>query len=157
MILRSVAHGPHIGKPLYQAKYGGYIDPLSRFFMCLSLFIRVIMWGVYCFSLNIRWNSNTLATWCEELTHLKRPDAGKDWRQKRTTNDEMVAWHHWLNGHDFEEALGVGDGQGSLSCCSPWGDKESDMTELNWDLCLPNICSLWLSISLLIRIPVILN
>jgi len=62
-------------------------------------------------------------------------DAGKDWRQeeKGTTEDEMTRWHHWLNGHEFEQALGVGDEQGSLACCSPWGCKESDMTErLNW-------------------------
>ena len=65
----------------------------------------------------------------------KDPDAGKDWRQeeKRMTEDEMVGWHHWLNGREFEQALGVGDGEGSLVCCRPWGCKESDMTEqLNW-------------------------
>ena len=45
------------------------------------------------------------------------------------TEDEMVGWHHQLDGHEFEQALGVGDGQGSLVCCSPWGCKESDMTE----------------------------
>ena len=45
------------------------------------------------------------------------------------TEDEMVAWHHQLNGHEFEQALGVGDGQGGLACCSPWGHKESDMNE----------------------------
>ena len=45
------------------------------------------------------------------------------------TEDEMVRWHHQLNGHEFEQALGVGDEQGSLVCCSPWGHKESDMTE----------------------------
>ena len=61
----------------------------------------------------------------------KDPDAGKDWRQeeKGTTEDEMVGWHHWLNGHEFEQAPGDGEGQGSLVCCSPWGCKESDMTE----------------------------
>jgi len=49
------------------------------------------------------------------------------------TNDEMAGWHHQLNGHEFESAPGVGDRQGSLACCSPWGHKESDMTEgLNW-------------------------
>ena len=49
------------------------------------------------------------------------------------TEDKMVGWHHWLNGHEFEQALGVGDGQGSVACCSPWGHKESDMIEqLNW-------------------------
>ena len=45
------------------------------------------------------------------------------------TEDEMVGWHHQLNGHEFEQSLGVGDGQGSLECCSSWGFKESDMTE----------------------------
>ena len=45
------------------------------------------------------------------------------------TDDEMVGWHHWLNGHEFEQALGVGDGQGSLVCCSLWGYKESDTTK----------------------------
>ena len=66
---------------------------------------------------------------------LEKTDDGKGWRreQKGTTEDEMVGWHHWLNGHEFEQAPGVGDGQGSLACCSPWGHKESDMTEwLNW-------------------------
>ena len=65
----------------------------------------------------------------------KDPDAGKDWRQreKGTTEDKMVGWHHQLNGHEFESTPGVGNGQGGLVCCSPWGCKESDMTErLNW-------------------------
>ena len=61
----------------------------------------------------------------------KDPDAGKYCREeeKGTTEDEMVGWHHWLNGHEFEQAPGVGDGQGSLTCCSPWGRKESQLTE----------------------------
>ena len=65
----------------------------------------------------------------------KDPDAGNDWRQeeKGMTEDQMVGWHHWLNGYEFEQAPGVGDGQGSLECYSPWGCKESDTTEwLNW-------------------------
>ena len=64
----------------------------------------------------------------------KDPDAGEDWRQEKgTTEDEMVGWHHQLNGYEFEQDLGVGDGQGSLACCSLWGHKELDMTEqLNW-------------------------
>ena len=45
------------------------------------------------------------------------------------TEDEMVGWHHQLNGHEVELTPGVGDGQGSLACCSPWGHKDSDMTE----------------------------
>ena len=62
----------------------------------------------------------------------KDPDAGKDWRQeeKRMTEDEMVGWHHWLDGHEFEQAPGVGDGQGSLACCGSWGHRELDMTQL---------------------------
>ena len=66
---------------------------------------------------------------------LERPDAEKDWRQeeKGVTEDKMVGWHHWLNGHELEQAPGVDDGQGSLVCYSPWGRKELDTTEwLNW-------------------------
>ena len=61
----------------------------------------------------------------------KDPDAGKDQRQEEegTTEDEMVGWHHRLDGHLFEQALRVGDGQRNLAYCSPWGHKESDMTE----------------------------
>ena len=75
----------------------------------------------------------------------KDSDAGKDWRQeeRRTTEDEMVAWHHWLNGYEFKQASGIGDGQGSLVCCSPWGHKESDMTEqLNLTDWTEQLCSL---------------
>ena len=65
----------------------------------------------------------------------KDPDAGKDWGQ-----DEMVGWRHWLNGHEFEQAPGGGEGQGSLMCCSPRGRKELDSTEqLN-----NSIASLWI-------------
>ena len=65
----------------------------------------------------------------------KDPYAGKDWRQEEqgTTEDEIGGWHHWLNGNGFGWTLGVGDGQRGLSCCSPWGCKELDLTEqLNW-------------------------
>ena len=65
----------------------------------------------------------------------KDPDAGKYWRQeeKGMTEDEMIGWHHRLNGLEFEYTPGVGDGQGSLSRCSPWGHKESETAEwLNW-------------------------
>ena len=89
-----------------------------------------VHWKDWCWS----WNSNTLVTWCEELTHLKRPWC---WERLRagegTTEDEMVGWHHWLNGHGFGWTLGVGDGQGGLACRGSWGRKESDTTEwLNW-------------------------
>ena len=61
----------------------------------------------------------------------KDPDAGKDWRQeeKGMTEHDLVGWHHWLNGHEFEQAPWDGKGQGSRVCCSPWGGKELDMTE----------------------------
>ena len=69
---------------------------------------------------------------------MQRPESfektlmlGKIERQKEKgmTEDEMVGWHHRLDGREFEQALGVGEGQGSLACCSPWGHKESDTTE----------------------------
>ena len=85
----------------------------------------------------------------------KDPDAGIDLRQreKGTIEDEMVGWHHWLNGHDFEQALGVGDGQRSLACCSPWGRRVRHdwATELNRTLLIPKstyshpVCSLLLT------------
>ena len=65
----------------------------------------------------------------------KGPDVGKDWRQKEkeTTEDEMVGWHHQFDRHESEQAPWVGDGQGGLACYSAWGLKESDTTEwLNW-------------------------
>ena len=72
----------------------------------------------------------------------KDPDSGKDRRQeeKGMTEDETVGWHHWLNGYEFEQAPGVGEGQGRLACCSPWGCKESDMTE--WLNNNNNTCSI---------------
>ena len=65
----------------------------------------------------------------------KDPNAGKKWRQegKGMIEDKMVVWHHWLDGHEFGQPPGVGEGQGCLACCSPWGRKKSEMTEwLNW-------------------------
>ena len=62
--------------------------------------------------------------WPGDMKNLligKDPDAGKDWRQEKkgTTEDEMVGWHYWLDAHESEQTQGVGDGQGSLVCCSP--------------------------------------
>ena len=103
-----------------------------------------IHWKDWCWS----WNANTLATWCEELTYLKThfhpeneltrfyPDAGKDWRQeeKGITDDEMVGWHHWPNEHEFEQAPGVGDGQGSPAYWGSWGCRVGHKwaAELSW-------------------------
>ena len=68
----------------------------------------------------------------------KDPDAGKDLRQeeKGTTEDEMVGWHHWLDGHEFEQVLGVNDGQGGLGCCGPWSRRVGHdwVTKLNWQI-----------------------
>ena len=76
------------------------------------------------------WNSHTLA--CDVKNYLigKDPDSGKDWRQEKgMTEGKMVGWHHWLSRHEFEQAPGDGEGQGSLACWSPWGCKESDTTD----------------------------
>ena len=84
------------------------------------------------------WSSSTLATWCKGPTYWKRPWC---WERLKTggegtTEDEIVGCHQWLNGHEFEQAPGVSNGQGSLACCSPWRRKESDTTEwLNWLVC----------------------
>ena len=86
--------------------------------------------------------AETLILWPPDAKNWllgKNPDAGKDWRQeeKGTIEDEMVGWHHQLDGHEFEQVPGFGDGQGSLACCSPWGCKELDTTdcELNAHTC----------------------
>ena len=76
----------------------------------------------------------------------KDPDGGKDWRQEKgMREDEMVGWHQQLNGHEFKQASGDGEGEGSLACCSPWGHKESDTTEqLNWLRNEPrSFCHFW--------------
>ena len=89
--------------------------------------VLIINWKDWCGS----WSFNTLATWCKALIHWKNPDAGNDWRQEKKgiTEDELIGWHHWLNGNESEQAPGVGDGQGSLACCSPWYTKSQ--TRLN--------------------------
>ena len=69
----------------------------------------------------------------------KDPDAQKEWRQEEQgmTEDKMVGWYHRLNEHEFEQALGVGDGKGGLVCCLPWGSMAADTTErLNWKVWL---------------------
>ena len=75
--------------------------------------------------------AETLILWPPDAKNWrigKDPDAGKGWRQQKgTTEDEMVRWHHRLNGHAFEQTSGNSEGHGSLACCSPWGCKESDL------------------------------
>ena len=97
-----------------------------------SLYMFIFVLYLYYWSRS----STALATWCEELIHWKRPwcwQRLKAGEEKRMTKDEMAGWHHWVDGHEFKQALGVGDEQGSLACFSQWGCKELDMTErLNW-------------------------
>ena len=83
--------------------------------------------------------TETLILWPSDAKNWligKDPDAGKDWRQEETgmTKNEMVGWHHRLNRHEFEQATGDSDGQGSLTCCRLWGHKVRHdwVTELNW-------------------------
>ena len=91
-----------------------------------------ILWKDWCWS----WSFNPLVTWWDELTHWKRPWCWERLKAGGEGDDRGwdVGWHHQLDGLEFEQALGVGDGQGGLACCSLWGRKESDMTErLNWN------------------------
>ena len=76
------------------------------------------------------WSSNTLAMWCQQLTHWKDPDVGKDWgqKEKRATEDENVGWHHRFNRHELRQTPGDHEGQTRLVCCSPWGHRELDVT-----------------------------
>ena len=99
-------------------------------------------------TLNIHWKHwkllhwKQLQHWCWSLSSRlcspdaksqlfrKDPDAGKDWRQEKgTTEDKVVGWHHWFNGHELEKTPGDDERQEVLLCCSPWGHKELDMTE----------------------------
>ena len=73
------------------------------------------------------WNFGLLMQRANSLE--KNPNVGKDWEQKWATEDEMVGWHHWLNGLQFEQALGDDEGQGGLEHHSPWGLKELDVTK----------------------------
>ena len=79
----------------------------------------------------------------------KEPDAGKEWRQEEQgmTEDKMVGWYHWLNAHEFEQALRVGDGKGGLVCCLPWGPIVADTAErLNWKVWYAATSHTWLNI-----------
>ena len=83
--------------------------------------------------IKLEWNQRDILWPHDVKSQLigKYHDVGRDWRQekKEKTEDEMVGWHHWFNGHEFEQNLGDGRRQGSLVCCSPWGQKELDTTE----------------------------
>ena len=93
------------------------------------------LWKEWCES----WNSSTLATSCEELTHWKILWCweGLGQEKKGTTEDEMAGWYHWLDGCKSEWTPGFGDGQGGLVCCDSWGRKKLDTPgRLNWTMCL---------------------
>ena len=92
-----------------------------------------IHWKDWCWS----WSSNTLAPDAKSQLPGKDPDAGKDWKwkEKGMTEDEMVGWHHWLNGYEFEQVPIDGEKEGGLACCGPWSCKKSDTNEwlnVNW-------------------------
>ena len=79
-----------------------------------------IHWKDWCWS----WNSNILATWWEELTHWKKPWCWGNWgEEKGATENEVVGWHHQLNGHTFKQTLGDREGQGNTACCSSWSHR----------------------------------
>ena len=83
--------------------------------------------------LMLSWNSNILTTWCKQPTHWKRPWCW-EWLKAKgegVAEDEMVRWHHQLNGHEFEQTPGGSEGQGSLACCSPWGHRVDTTQRLN--------------------------
>ena len=86
-----------------------------------------IHWKDWCWS----WSSSTLATWCEQPTHWKRPWSWERLRAGGEGDDRrlMVEWHHWFNRRELGWTPGDSEGQGGLACCSPWGHKESDTTE----------------------------
>ena len=93
---------------------------LQAFGLCgFFSFLNPFHWKDWCWS----WSSNTLVTWCEEPSHWKRPQFWERLRARGegTTDDELVGWHHWLHGHEFEQTLGDSEGQGSLACCNSRG------------------------------------
>ena len=117
----------------------------SGAYLCMRVCVCVcVRWGQLVITVNLKGNQSWIyigRTDAEaEAPTLWPPDAknwligrdlgaGKDWRwEKGITEDETVGWHHWLDAHEFEQPPGVGDGQGSLACCSPRGSKESDVT-----------------------------
>ena len=103
-------------------------DQISQ---CQRKSVLNIHWKHWCWS----WSSSTLATWCKNWLIGKDLDSEKVWSQeeKGMIENEMVRWHFWLDGHEFVQALGIGDRQGVLACHSLWGLKELDTTEwLNW-------------------------
>ena len=89
-------------------------------------------WKDWCWS----WNSNTLANCCEELTHWKRPWCWERLKAGGEGDDrgQMVGWHHWLNGHEFEQALGYGDGQGSLAYAAVHGVTKNWTRLSDWTI-----------------------
>ena len=147
----------NISTDLWKQAFGTMLTAPNEYELPLSKHSQVILSKSYDFYTflppHLSWNSGnqswifigrtdteaeTPILWLSDVENWllrKNSDAGRDWGQEKKgmTEDEMVGWHHRLDGHEFQQASGVGDGQGSLVCCTPWGHKESDMTEqLNW-------------------------
>ena len=119
----------NLGETGYMYMYGWV--PLLFIWSYYNIVNWLGHWKDWCWS----WSSNTLAPWCKELTHWKRP---RCWDRLRAGGEgDDRGWDGWmayqLDRHEFEQTLGVGDGQGGLACCGSWGRKELDTTEwLNW-------------------------
>ena len=144
------SHG-RAGTPLWSLLTIEIIHNLNQF--CEHTLKVLILLGVMLSSVNPKGNQSWILIgrfdaeaeipilWLPDTKNRlfgKDPDAGKVWRweERGTTEGDVVGWHHWLDGHEFEQAPGVSDGQGGLVCCSLWGRKESDTTEwLNWTEC----------------------
>ena len=114
-------------------------DPASPF---LRRSVLGVHWKDWCWS----WNSNTLATWCEELTHWQKPWCWERLRAGGKGDDR--GWDGWMasptKGHGFGWTPGVGDGKGGLACCDSWGRRESDTTEqLNWTEVICGTFKVW--------------
>ena len=125
-------------KALVRLVSGGILCPLPMS-MSEDFFVSFLTWISLCYTKPLEWSSlvpGPEAKSSSEIMNLTSFTTSYHWKrlkeeEKGRTEDEMVGWHHPLDGHDFELAPEVADGQGSLACCSPCGCKELDITELN--------------------------
>ena len=125
-------------KALVRLVSGGILCPLPMS-MSEDFSVSFLIWISLCYTKPLEWSSlvpGPEAKSSSEIMNLTSFTTSYHWKrlkeeEKGRTEDEMVGWHHPLDGHDFELAPEVADGQGSLACCSPWGCKELDITDLN--------------------------
>ena len=132
--LQATVHGVQRVGQNWAHRKAGSIPLCVCIYVCVCIHVYICIYrciSIYMHTHNLVYNTNS------QLIG-KDPDAGKDWRQKKTvTKDEMVGWHHRYNGHELGQTPGDGEGQARLACCSPWGHKELDMTWwLNNNMCV---------------------